>query len=50
MDRAVCGGWVIVAVLVLVMISPTAAFEDPHGIGYDGRDWEAMPDAARPCA
>jgi hypothetical protein len=47
MDRAVCGGWVIVAVLVLVMISPTAAFEDPHGIGYDGRDWEAMPDAAR---
>jgi len=29
------------------MASATAAFEDPHGVGYDGRDWEAMAGAAR---
>jgi len=38
---------VLGAALVLVMVSATAAFEDPHGVGYNGRDWEAMPDAAR---
>ncbi len=40
------GAWVGAA-LVLVMVSATAAFEDPHGVGYDGRDWEAMSEAAR---
>jgi len=39
--------WVLGATLVLVMVSATAAFEDPHGIGYEGHDWEAMPEAAR---
>jgi len=36
-----------VLVMALAMVSATAAVEDPHGIGYDGRDWEAMPQAAR---
>lgn len=46
MTRGTC---VLVAVVVaaLVMVSATAAVEDPHGVGYDGRDWEAMPEAAR---
>lgn len=41
------GTWVIGAVLVFVFVSTTAAFEDPHGVGYDGRDWEAMSEQAR---
>jgi len=36
-----------VMVMALAMVSSTAAIEDPHGVGYDGRDWEAMPQAAR---
>ena len=46
MTRGAC---VLSAVLVvtMVMVSATAAVEDPHGVGYDGRDWEAMPQAAR---
>ena len=36
-----------VLVMALAMVSAAAAVEDPHGIGYDGRDWEAMPQAAR---
>ena len=34
-------------VVTMVMASATAAVEDPHGVGYDGRDWEAMPQPAR---
>ncbi len=41
------GAWVLGAALVLVMASATAAFEDPHGVGYDGRDWKAMPEQAK---
>jgi len=46
MMRVACA---LCAVLVatMVMVSATAAVEDPHGVGYDGRDWEAMPEAAR---
>lgn len=40
-------GFILGAALVLVAVTAAAAFEDPHGIGYDGRDWKAMPDAAR---
>jgi len=36
-----------VGVATMVMVSATAAFDDPHGIGYDGRDWGAMPESAR---
>ncbi len=41
------GAWVIGAALVLAFVSTTTAFEDPHGVGYDGRDWRAMTEQAR---
>ncbi len=44
--RGVCMAGAVL-VMALAMVSATAAVEDPHGIGYDGRDWEAMPQAAR---
>jgi len=37
----------VAGALVLVLASATAAFEDPHGVGYDGRDWHAMPEQAK---
>jgi hypothetical protein len=44
---AVRTAWVLGAVLVLVATAAATAFEDPHGIGYDGRDWRAMPEQAK---
>lgn len=38
---------VLGAALILVLASATNAFEDPHGVGYDGRDWAAMPEQAK---
>jgi len=40
-------GWKLGVVLVLATASAAVAFEDPHGIGYDGRDWKAMPEPAK---
>lgn len=47
MVGAMRASWVLAAVLVLVLASTTAAFEDPHGVGYDGIDWKAMPEPAK---
>jgi hypothetical protein len=47
MRSKVCGACALGAALVLGLGSATNAFEDPHGAGYDGRDWEAMPQAAK---
>jgi hypothetical protein len=33
--------------LVFVLAPATTAFEDPHGVGYDGRDWEGMSEPAK---
>jgi hypothetical protein len=44
---AMRGAWALGTALVLVMVSAAAAFEDPHGVGYDGRDWKAMSEEAR---
>lgn len=35
------------AVLVFLLTGSAVAFEDPHGIGYDGRDWKTMPEHER---
>jgi len=35
------------AMLVLVLTSAINASEDPHGIGYDGRDWKSMPESVK---
>ena len=39
--------WVLGAALMLVMIATAAGFEDPHGVGYDGRDWKAISEQAK---
>lgn len=39
--------WVLGVVLVPVLTAAATAVEDPHGIGYDGRDWRAMPEQAK---
>ncbi len=39
--------WVLGAVMVFVLVRSGAAFEDPHGVGYDGRDWKAMSEQAK---
>lgn len=33
--------------LILVGAAAATGFEDPHGIGYDGRDWKAMTEQAK---
>jgi hypothetical protein len=33
--------------IVLSLTAATNAFEDPHGVGYDGRDWKAMTEPAK---
>jgi hypothetical protein len=43
----VFGGCALAAALILILVSATNAFEDPHGVGYDGRDWAAMPEASK---
>ena len=40
-------GWVLGIAVVLTAASVATAFEDPHGIGYDGRDWKTMTEQAR---
>lgn len=47
MRAAVCAACALAAMLVLVLASAIDAFEDPHGIGYDGRDWKGMPESAK---
>jgi hypothetical protein len=37
----------LAAAAVGVLGSRTAAFEDPHGVGYDGRDWAGMTEQAK---
>jgi hypothetical protein len=39
--------WVLGVALVLALVSTATAVEDPHGIGYDGHDWKAMPEQAK---
>ena len=38
---------VLAAGLILAVAATATGFEDPHGIGYDGRDWKAMPEQAK---
>jgi hypothetical protein len=33
--------------MVLALVASGAAFEDPHGIGYDGHDWKVMSEQAK---
>lgn len=47
MRAAVYAACALEVMLVLVLTSTTNAFEDPHGIGYDGRDWEGMPESVK---
>jgi len=39
--------WMLVAAIVLAAGSTAGAFEDPHGVGYDGHDWKAMSEQAK---
>ena len=39
--------WVLGGALMLVIIATAAGFEDPHGVGYDGRDWKVMSEQAK---
>jgi hypothetical protein len=39
--------WMVAVAALLMAAASAAAVEDPHGIGYDGRDWKAMSEQAR---
>src|SRR2546426_12145793 len=39
--------WVLGGALMLVIIATAAGFEDPHGVGYDGRGWKAISEQAK---
>ena len=39
--------WWLGALFVLAAVPAAVAFEDPHGIGYDGRDWKGMPEPVK---
>jgi hypothetical protein len=38
---------IVAASLILAGAVAAGGFEDPHGIGYDGRDWKAMSEQAK---
>jgi hypothetical protein len=38
---------VLTAGLILTAAAAAAGFEDPHGLGYDGRDWKTMSEQAK---
>ncbi len=40
-------GVVLAAGLILAAAVAAAGFDDPHGVGYDGRDWKAMSEQAK---
>ena len=41
------GAWVLGVAIVLAAASAATGVEDPHGLGYDGRDWKVMSEPAK---
>ena len=39
--------WIVALLSVLAITCNAAAVEDPHGVGYDGRDWRTMSEEAK---